>query len=183
MSPHTRLSHVAAAAVLAFPLSTLASPVTVNFSFTGAAVKGQGYFSYDSASAPMGGGKVSSTTLLTDFFATLNNVSWDESTVESGYLTFAADGSLMSYIVGDNCTAGACTVASNKPGFLIQSRTFPTLDTVHALWSAGAGTKQGDGTWKASADATVPEPGCVALVMAALAGLGVAATRRRPAPE
>ena len=171
-----------ATALMILPLAAVAVPVTVDFSISGSNVKGQGYFTYDSASFQDAdsNGKVSSTALLSDFSATLNGASFDESTVESGYLIFAPDGSLKSFIVGDDCSAGSCTVASATPSFLIQSRSPPT--TFHASFSAGQGTKQDNGIWSVRATTPVPEAASGVLLLVGLLGLGCAARLRRCGP-
>lgn len=72
-----------------------------------------GSVSLDDSGLPLGVG-ISQTGLVTDLSFTFDGIEYDETTANTGFLQFNADGSLFALSFGTNCDAGGC--ASGNPG-------------------------------------------------------------------
>ena len=87
-----------------------------------AGVTSSGYFSFDDRIIPIGGGTLFQANLLTDLAFTWNLITYDESTANTGMLTFDATGALVpTSFFGNKCPAGVCGVlhGTNDWAFVI----------------------------------------------------------------
>lgn len=184
------------AAALALFLSAMAAdatPITVDFTVTsndvanpsyGSGVTGSGYFTFDDALMPVGGGGLVGNPIAglptLDLFFDWFGVSFDESTAKIGTLTFT-DGLLTNWTIGGTYLPPTC-------GFLRYACTSsggsaPDFD---ALGSGGLaftdaqrlGLAYGPVQWSVRG-AAVPEPGMLSLFGLGIAGLGFMRRRRR----
>src|SRR5688500_20191625 len=71
-----------------------------------AGVTVSGFFSFDDSLVPAGGGDVNEAGLLSDLEFTWNGISYDETTANTGSLTFDATGALTSGVFGSDRKRG-----------------------------------------------------------------------------
>jgi len=132
-----------------------------------------GFFSYDSGIVTPG--TVNLTGLLTDFSFTIGGITYDETTANTGYLSFDGAGDLVGYYFGSDCVAGSCTVNSGTDGFYLQDGGL--LYASSAPGSDGSfGGFVSDLTLR-DTGGNIPEPASLALVLSA--GLLAYGSRRR----
>ena len=91
-----------------------ATPITANFTVnvTSGPLSGtveNGNFSYDSSSI-VPNGYNNATGLLTALNFTFNGTTYNSTTANTGWLGFDSAGDLNSFLFGNNCAAGGCTV-------------------------------------------------------------------------
>ncbi|HET7133656.1 MAG TPA: hypothetical protein VFJ95_15490, partial [Gammaproteobacteria bacterium] len=136
-------------ALLAGPLAGHATPITYDFTVNGgptgalAGVTASGYFSFDSSIIPAGAGLRGLTGLLTDLAFTWNGIFYDETTANTGSLSFDANGTLTGAIFGTACKPGGCDVSSRAIGWDINWN--PSVHAQYFTYSFGNG-KLGFGT-------------------------------------
>lgn len=171
-----------AAAAFGFSCAPVAEATPVNYDFTvgfnpAGPIRGNtiGSFSYDSSSVVPGGGTNNGTTLLTALDFTLNGITYNAGTANTGFLKFNAAGDLIGFEFGSNCTTTRCSVFGGSDSWFIRS---PGLTyTVPGTPRGGAGKV----TYNlAPVSVSVPEPGTLGLfgLGALLLGLFLG-TRRR----
>jgi len=171
------------AALLAFAMTAgfaAADPITIGFrvAVTSGPLNGStstGSFTYDSSIVPAGGGIVAATGLLTDVAFMFNGIAFDESTANTGSLTFDASGQLVFALFGTNCGAGLCDLTPGTNDFLVAAAaSFPGT---FAYATPGTQTTfSGDVFLFAFA---VPEPTTLPLSLVGLAVAGFALRRRQ----
>jgi len=115
---------LAAAAVLAAPLAharTVTYDLTVNGGSTGplANVTSSGYITFDSEIIPAGGGTLVDTGLLSGLSLQWDGFSYDQTTANTGWLSFDASGALTGEGFGAFCSPGTCTVFSTVPDWFV----------------------------------------------------------------
>ena len=153
--------------------SSAAQAATITYDFivdggdTGplAGVTVSGFFSFDDSLVPAGGGDVNEAGLLSDLEFTWNGISYDETTANTGSLTFDATGALTSGVFGSDCEAGACSASINDPNSWLLS-----LGDEIGYDVGGERLFFGPTTFSLRA---VPEPGALTLLGLGLLGLAV----------
>lgn len=162
----------AAIALAAVPAQ--ATPRTYSFDVTAtdgplAGVSATGTFTFDDSIIPAGGGMVKGTSLLTDLNFTWNGIAYDETTANTGWLTFDAAGILTDPTFGTDCTGTGCTVhgGTNEWYFTDFSFDYAVLGVDGSYHTHDLSFERVD----------VPEPATLLLLAAGLLGLRV--TRRR----
>jgi hypothetical protein len=167
------------------PGAALAVPITYDFTVNGgpdgplAGVTSSGFFSFDDSIIPAGGGSLSSTTLFTDLEFTWNGIAYDETTAESGALSFDATGALNGWLFGSNCNAGTCFILPGVDRWAVLTTaafgtvfgyTLASTEVVYTVPFAVTVTPRA---------VTVPEPSTLALLGLTILMLP-ALRRRRP---
>lgn len=168
-----RSAFVLALSLLLAPAIAQAAPITYDFSVTAttgplAGATSSGTFTFDSSIIPAGGGTVNQTGLLTDLNFTWNGIVYDETTANTGGLTFAANGSLSSELFGNHCFAGGCLINSGTNDWAMLGQVF--------FYASGGGSAV---VSLAAAPTPVPEPASMSLLGLGLVGGAVARARRR----
>jgi hypothetical protein len=139
-----------------------------------AGVTASGFFSFDDSLVPAGGGDVNEAGLLSDLEFTWNGINYDETTANTGSLTFDATGALTSGFSGSDCEAGACSASINDPNSWLLG-----LGDEIGYDVGGERLFFGPTTFSLRA---VPEPGTLALLSLGLVGLGVGRRLKDPGP-
>jgi hypothetical protein len=65
------------------------------------------------------GGTNSNTGLLTALNFTWDGITYDQTTANTGFLTFNTSGTLVTDVFGNDCSAGQCIVASNRVDWVV----------------------------------------------------------------
>lgn len=155
------------AAALAFGLlAAHAVPVTYDFSVTVtegplAGTTATGFFTIDDEIAPSDGGTVTATNLFTDLAFTWNGIAYDETTANTGWLTFSEVGDLIYATFGSSC-APLCSVVNGTNDWSLTGSNFtyavPGFSTIF-INGTGSFTRR---------LVQVPEPGVLGLLSAGL---------------
>jgi hypothetical protein len=164
-----------AALLVISPLAANADPITVDFSVTGTSgpltgVMSSGFFTFDDSVIPGGGGLVSQIGLLTDLSFVWNGIGYDETTANTGWLSFDALETLDDFGFGTDCWAAGCRLFPQITGFILAGPIFHYSTTT----DAGSGTYDGVGEFTTQ----VPEPGTLALLGIGLFGMGLARRKK-----
>ena len=161
---------------LAMAPSTQAAPVLYGFSTTATSgplngTVAAGTFSYDSSSI-VPGGLNAALGLLTSLSFTWDGIAYTSATINTGGFIFNVDSSLNQFVIGTHCIAGSCGGAPAGQAFVILAGT-----------TAGFYRRAGEtatGTFSTTF-APVPEPSTLGVMGIGLAGIALAAARRRRA--
>ncbi|MEO8809713.1 MAG: PEP-CTERM sorting domain-containing protein [Rhodanobacter sp.] len=133
-----------------------------------------GSFSYDSTSITPGATN-KSTGLLTALDFTLNGITYNADTANSGSLSFDAGGNLTDIWFGNSCIAGRCGLVTRGDSWFVHK-----LLSYTALGSAGFPGPPGAGSVTFSrAAVAVPEPGTLGLFGLGALMIGLFAGVRR----
>jgi len=159
------------------PLAANADLINVDFTVTGTSgpligVMSSGFFTFDDSVIPGGGGLVGQIGLLTDLSFSWNGIAYDETTANTGWLSFDALETLDDFGFGTNCDAGVCALNSWDTGFILAGPIFRYSITT----SAGSGIYAGDGAYSIR---SVPDPGTLALLGIGLIGMGLARRNKK----
>ena len=160
-----------AIALVAVPAQ--AAPLSYSFEVTATSgtlngTTATGMFTFNDTIIPPGGGPVYGINLLTDLSFTWNGISYDESSANTGWLTFDASGKLIYPGFGNNCNAGSCGVER------ISVQWYVTGDSYFAY---STGEEIGEGTSSFKPAAAVPEP--TTMLLLGLGLVGLAGVRRK----
>jgi hypothetical protein len=170
------------AMTLALPSTAQAIPVTYEFSVTATTgpltgATASGTFTYDTSSI-VPSTLVRATGLLTDLNFTWNGITYDETTANTGALSFDATGTLTNEVFGHNCFPGFCVILLFGDDDQWSFDNFGPMETRFDYFVPGAG--DGTGTISRSlVAAAVPAPSALALLALGLVGLTSANVRRR----
>lgn len=172
---------VFAVAAAAFSFAPVTQATPINYDFTVSVSTGplfgttaNGSFSYDSSSV-VAGGTNSAPRLLTALDFTFDNITYDASTANTGFLEFDFDGNLINILFGTNCIGMRCTLPS-PASWQSRSGVFS-----YGALAANGSYKSGAGFLSYALATTepvaVPEPGSLglfglgALMLGAFVGL------------
>jgi hypothetical protein len=171
----TRILGLLGTALLARPIIGLSTPITYDFLLDAgssgplAGTSASGYFSFDSSIIPAAGGLLNQAGLLTDLAFAWNGVSYDETTANTGSLTFDSSGALTGALFGSACKPGGCDISSRMVGWDVNWN--PSLHSQYFTYSFGNGQLGfGTATITAAPATSVPEPRPIGLL-----GLGLGA--------
>jgi hypothetical protein len=158
-----------------------AAPISYDFTVNGglsgplAGVTSSGFFTFDDSIIPVGGGTVLQGGLFTDLAFSWNGIAYDESTANTGILTFDASGALVPlFYFGNNCVGAVCSISHLTNQWALQ------MNDEGGYFTYGLpdvfGLQFGPATYSPRA-AVAPEPGT--LLLFGLGGLAFARRRRR----
>jgi len=169
-------------AILLSSLPAHADLVTYDFEVTATSgplsgTTADGTFTYDTAIQPAGGGQVTGVGLITSLSFTWNSTPYDAYTANTGYLTFAPDGTLANALFGTNNGAGNGKAVPGTNGWeFYYGGTGEGGASAFAYTIAGVGDVDvyaGSASASQDSSAAVPEPSSLLLLGSALAGIGV----------
>ncbi|MEO7052693.1 MAG: PEP-CTERM sorting domain-containing protein [Rhodanobacter sp.] len=169
-------------AALASSFAPVAEATPVHYDFTVQISSGllsdttaNGSFTYDSSSITPGASN-KSLGLLTALDFTLNGITYDANSANTGYLSFNAAGKLTDFWFGNSCVAARCALLPLKNSWFVHNVFgYTALDSRGRPGAPGAGSIS-----YSLAPVPVPEPGTLGLfgLGALLMGLFLG-TRRR----
>jgi len=173
------------AGLLAFlPSVALAGLISFNFEFSSSSgpiifTDSVGSFQYDDSIVPVGGGKLNQANLLTDLSVSFGGYSYDETTANTGWLDFFANGSFKEAFFGNNCSGGTCALESGKDNWWIRVGT-PGTENIFSYIGYDPEHTQASTTSENMLIVTpVPEPGALVLLLIGLGALLVQHQRLR----
>ena len=179
----TNTSRLAAAVATSIVLLSAAHATTTKYDYsvnwsTGelAGTTSQGWFAFDSSLA-LPNAEYFEPNVLSDFGFTLRGTFHDLSSVQTGFLTFDAQGQLRLIGVGTKCGQGYCASdPGNTNSFYLVYNSQSQLDKFFGVaGDSGWATSYGPGTLELAA---VPEPSTLAFLLAGLGLVGVAVRKR-----
>jgi hypothetical protein len=167
------------ALTLAVALNANASPITFSFSVTATdgpldGITENGTFTYDSSSI-IPGGVNDNAGLLTGLNFTWNGITYNQTTANTGDLSFDSGGDLTRAFFGNNCMASECGAESGTNEWFLSA--IPGETTPGGFNYATPSTR-GFGT-VTTALSPIPEPSTLALVGVGVAGLMLVGARLR----
>ena len=176
---------MAATALFVVP-SVQASPV--NYTFTVNVTSGPlsgtsstGSFSYDTSSI-VDDRYVNKTGLLTALAFTFNGTAFNAGSANTGDLVFDSAGNLTSFLIGNNCTPGSCTVDGITNQWWIDPPSNTVSSSLFYSNQGFDGFGVGDVTFSLAGvppSSSVPEPGALGMFGFGALLLGVFVSRRR----
>jgi hypothetical protein len=158
--------------VLLFADRPAAQATSLTFEFDITATSGpltgissSGNFSFDDSIIPVGGGTLLAVGLLTDLQFSWNNINYDETSANTGFIDFDASGTFNNMCFGNSAGPGSCSVAAGtNQWFVVLSSNGSAGFTYGIIGDSGIGA--GTGTYR-----SVPEPSTLLLLGAGLVGL------------
>lgn len=183
-----RLLGLFAVGLLLGPMGAKAAPVTYDFTANGgpsgplAGEASSGSFTFDDSIIPSGGGEVDQANVFTDLTFTWNGIGYTESTANTGRLTFDSSGALVPmFFFGNLCAAGVCSVHQGLNEWFFEVADEGVFFEYGVPGLVGIQTGSGSYSLRQS---SVPEPGSVALLGIAFAGMAFGRRHKRnPACE
>ena len=161
----------AVAAAISFAPAAQATPISYDFSVnvTSGPLSGNTYngsFSYDSSSI-ISGGYNNASGLLTALNFSFDGTTYDATSANTGWLGFDAAGNLDSFVFGNNCPDGTCTVQSGYDQFYVIYAPYasPPGSFVYSMngWNQASIVNSPETITFAPATVHVPEPGSLGL--------------------
>lgn len=180
-----KISVVAFVGMLLVQSVAQAVPVTYDFTANGgpdgplANVSSSGFFTYDDAIMPSGGGIVIQTGLILDLAFSWNGVTYDETTANTGGFGFEPSGELFGWTFGTNCSTTTCLVTPGTNSWAIANTAKFGGVFVYTLAGSSEDFAVPFAVTITRRPATsVAEPGTLALALCGLLAAGLLRRRR-----